>query len=280
LAQGPSIEQQFDIVFGKGGEVDLKLDFARPSKGGPFPLIICIHGGGWQKGHHHGYRWAIKWLAEKGYAAATVEYRLAPKYKFPAQVEDVKAAVRFFRAKAKEFNIDPDRIGAWGDSVGGYLATMLGLTDKKDNLEGNGGNPDYSSKVQAVVNYYGGADLRTWKLDALGDVAIRLGFNGKDLNGVIKDFVGTADRNDPITKRATAATYADPKDPPILTIHGTLDILVPIDEGRRFHEALKKAGVDSTLVEMPGANHGFKGADRAKAEKLLLEFFERHLMKR
>ena len=267
------------IVFAAVGQRELRLDLCTPAGDGPFPLIVCIHGGGWQSGNRHAFSEATRWLARQGYAAVTVDYRLAPRHRFPAPIEDVKAAVRFMRANAARYNIDPDRIGVWGRSAGGHLATMVGLTDKEDGLEGEGGSADRSSRVQAVVNFFGGFDVRTLKLSSAGEAELREGFGGKGLDGLVRDLLGTADRTDPIMKRAAAATYADTDDPPVLSVHGTDDVLVPIAEARSFNQALKDAGVDSSLVELSDAGHGFAGRHQREARKVLLEFFDRHLRK-
>src|SRR5262249_22409445 len=149
----------------------LQLDLAMPKDGdGPFPAVVCIHGGGWRGGSRQdltrsipplGGRSLIEYLAGRGYVAATVSYRLAPKDKFPAQIEDCKAAVRWLRANAKKYKINPERFGAVGFSAGGHLVSLLGTSDKDDALEGNGGNPEQSSRVQAVVNFFGPTDFTT-----------------------------------------------------------------------------------------------------------------------
>ena len=138
----------------------LQLDMARPSTAsGPLPAIICIHGGGFRAGSRDGYLGLIQQLAGRGYVAVTVSYRLAPKYPFPAAVHDVKAAVRWLRANAKKYNIDPNRIGATGGSAGGHLALYLGVTGDVAAIEGDGGNAGPSSAVQCVVNVYGPSDF-------------------------------------------------------------------------------------------------------------------------
>src|SRR5205085_2993291 len=121
---------------------------------GRFPCVLCIHGGGFRAGSRDGYNAQIVRLAEKGYVAVTVSYRLAPKYPFPAAVHDTKAAVRWLRANAKKYNIDPERIGVTGGSAGGHLALFLGVTSDVKEFEGDGGNPTQSSKVACVVNVY------------------------------------------------------------------------------------------------------------------------------
>jgi alpha/beta hydrolase fold len=214
VAAAPVVEK--DIVYGKGGEEELRLDLARPAEGkGPFPLVVCIHGGAWRAGIKAAHHPTIRLLAEKGYVAATVQYRLAPKAAFPAQVEDVKCAVRFLRANAKKYDIDPTRVAALGDSAGGHLSLLLGLMDASDGLEGKGGHADQPSKVQAVVNYFGPTDLSAWAPTKLGDDLLKFGLN-RDGNGILTDFLGTADRKAAIMKKASPVTYIDAKDPPIL----------------------------------------------------------------
>ncbi len=147
-AQDPKPEARVDrdLLYGKAGDADLKLDLAMPKDGpGPFPVVVCIHGGGWTHGDRADLRTTIETLAGRGYVAVSVDYRLAPKDRFPAAVEDCKAAVRWLRANARQFKIKPDRIGVVGFSAGAHLACLLGVTRKADGLEGTGGNPDESA---------------------------------------------------------------------------------------------------------------------------------------
>ena len=131
----------------------------RKTGDGPFPAILCIHGGGFRAGTRQGYDGLCVQLAEQGYVAVTVSYRLAPKYPFPAAIHDVKAAVRWLRANAAKYHIDPERIGVTGGSAGGHLAQFLGVTGDVKEFEGDGGNPEQSSRVACVVNYYGPSDF-------------------------------------------------------------------------------------------------------------------------
>ena len=136
----------------------LQVNLARPKGEGPFPAVLCIHGGGFRAGSRQGYDGLIKKLAERGYVAVTASYRLAPKYQFPA-VYDVKAAVRWLRANATKYHIDPERIGVTGGSAGGHLAQFLGNTAGVAAFEGDGGNPTQPSRVACVVNMYGPSDF-------------------------------------------------------------------------------------------------------------------------
>jgi len=257
---------QRDIVYGKVDGVNLKLDLAKPPTGdGPFPLVVCIHGGAWRMGNKAGYHKKIADFAKGGYVAATVEYRFCPQHKFPAQIEDVKCAVRFLRAHAKEYKIDPAKVAALGDSAGGHLSLLLGLMDPADGLEGNGGSPDQSSKVQAVVNYYGPTDFTmpgVWS-------PLVLAWMG--------DFLGTKDEKSPVVAQASPITYVNKGDPPVLTFQGTLDPLVPVDQAKRLHETLKKAGVTEHLEIIEGGGHGFGGANNERTLKMTREFLDRHL---
>ena len=146
LMQRSAMRSSFDIAATKG------LDH-------PVPAVVVIHGGGWSGGKRQDMTPIAKQITAHGYVAPTISYRLAPKHRFPAQIEDVKAAVRYLRAHAKELNIDPKRIGAMGVSAGAHLSLMLGTMDSEDGLEGDGGNPDQPSKVQAVVSYVGPINL-------------------------------------------------------------------------------------------------------------------------
>src|SRR5438093_4216846 len=149
-----------DIEYTNPDEQHLRLDLARPKVGdGPFPAVVCIHGGGFRAGSRKGYDSLCICLAEQGYVAVTVTYRLAPKYQFPAAIHDVKAAVRWLRANAKKYQVHPDRIGVTGGSAGGHLAQFLGVTADARQFEGDGGNPEQSSRVACVVNYYGPSDF-------------------------------------------------------------------------------------------------------------------------
>jgi acetyl esterase/lipase len=149
-----------DIEYTNPDDQHLQLNLARPAKiEGRAPAILCIHGGGFRAGKREGWDERCRKLAARGYVAVTASYRLAPKYQFPAAIYDVKAAVRWLRANADKYQIDPERIGVVGDSAGGHLVQFLGVTGGVVQFEGEGGNPEFSSRVNCVVNYYGPSDL-------------------------------------------------------------------------------------------------------------------------
>jgi acetyl esterase/lipase len=243
------IRNERDLVFGKGGATELKLDLAMPKEGdGPFPVVVCIHGGGWIRNDRQQMHATIDVLAGRGYVAVSPSYRLAPDAKFPAQIEDVKACVRWLRANAKTYKINPDRIGAIGFSAGAHLACLLGVTDKDDGLEGEGGNADQSSRVQCVVSFFGPTDLTSdgWPKKVVEDNLIPF------LGGSIKD-------KPEQYKKASPITYVKKDAPPFLFFHGDKDKTVNPEQSNRMCEALKKAGGSAAVIVMEGEEHGWAG---------------------
>ena len=155
-----SVQWETGIEYANPDGTHLQLNLARPKAGdGPFPTVLCIHGGGFRAGKRESYDALCLKLAERGYVAATITYRLAPQHKFPAAVHDTKAAVRWLRANAKAYKINPDKIGVTGGSAGGHLAQFLAVTANVPQFEGNGGNAEQSSRVACVVNVYGPSDF-------------------------------------------------------------------------------------------------------------------------
>jgi acetyl esterase/lipase len=274
LAQkGPNVPDT--VVFGTGIEYTnpddqhLKLDMARPKDGnGPFPTILCIHGGGFRAGTRDGYDGLCIKLAEKGYVAVTITYRLAPKYPFPAAIYDSKAAVRWLRANASKYKIDPDRIGVTGSSAGGHLAQFLAVTGDVKEFEGDGGNPTQSSKVSCVVNVYGPSDFTKSygkSVDAAEVLPLFLG--------------GNLEKARPLHIRASPLYWVTPNAAPTLCIHGTDDKYVAHEQAVWMVDKLKAANVEADLLTLEGAGHGFKGKDAETSEKALMAFFDKHLKK-
>lgn len=277
--QERSILFEKDVVYGKVSGSELKLDLARPASGkGPFPAVVWLHGGGWQAGSKSDNGTAIRNLAKQGYVAAAVEYRFAPRFPFPAQIEDAKCAVRYLRAHARELNLNPERIGACGESAGGQLALLLGLMDSKDGLEGKGGYAGQSSKVQAVVSFVSATDFRKLrKPPREAEEAVRGYYGGKSLDQVMTEFLGTLDPEAPVMCQVSPVTYVNPGDPPVLTFYGDKDPFVGVEQGEFLDAALKKAGVDSKMVIVKGGGHGWSGKDKERTDRLTLEFLDRHL---
>lgn len=265
-----------NVTYGKAGDTELKLDLARQQGDGPFPAIVFIHGGGWSGGNRQMYRGQIQEAAQRGYVAATISYRLM-KYDeakketttadpiFPAQIHDAKAAIRWVRANATKYNIDPNRIGVTGGSAGGHLSLLVGLTDPASGLEGDSGNPEQSSRVQAVVNVFGPTDMVYCLEKSSAPWIVRLFMGGTPAE------VGER------YKAASPITYVSDNDPPVLTLHGDHDALVPIEQATALDTKMKAVGASHTLMVFEGQGHGFGGEDNKKAWDATWEFFDRHL---
>jgi len=264
------------VTFEKGIEYTnpdnqrLQLNVARPKTGdGPFPCVLFIHGGGFRAGNREGYNAQIIRMADRGYVAVTVSYRLAPKYPFPATVHDTKAAVRWLRANAKKYNVDADNIGVTGGSAGGTLAQMLGVTTGVKEFEGDGGNPEQSSAVKCVVNVYGANDFTKSygkSVDAHEVLPLYLG--------------GNLEKARPAHIRSSPLYWVTPNAVPTLCIHGTEDKYVHVEQAEMLVEKLKATGVEAELLKLEGAGHGFKGKDAETAEKAMIAFFDKHLKKK
>lgn len=263
------VEIEKGVVYARIGDREMQLDLARPTESdGPFPAVVCLHGGGWRAGDRNNMAQTIQVLAGRGYVAITPSYRFAPKDAFPAQVEDCKAAVRWLRANAKTYKLNPERIGVVGLSAGGHLACMLGLTKPEDGLEGKGGNGQESSKVQAVVSFFGPTDFtrKTWTK------------NIED--GVLKPFLGgTLEEKGNAYKKASPATYVHKEAPPVLLFHGTKDAIVDVEQSRLLAEKLKAAGANARLVELEGEGHAWGGEKLVQSVAEMVKFFDEHLKK-
>ncbi len=258
-----------DLIYAKVGDVSLKLDLARPSSGtGPFPGLLVIHGGAWRAGNKADMGSLIADAAQHGYIAISPQYRFCPKETFPTQVYDVKAVVRWLRSHAKEYHLDVDHIGAMGFSAGGHLALMLGVAGPSDGLEGSVPSDAPSSRVQAVVNYFGPTDLTA---NDIPEVTMPL----------LNDFLGgpLADKLE-VAKKASPLTMVTKDDPPILTFQGTKDPLVPHSQAIKLAEAQTRAGVAGRVELMLGSGHGWSGPNLVHTMLMTYEFMDRYLKPR
>ena len=267
-----------DVEYGKGGDVSLKLDIIRPKTQpkSPMPVVIFIHGGGWRNGSKEGGVQHLLPLAQKGYFCASINYRLTGIAPFPAQIEDCKCAIRWMRGNAKKYNADPKRIGVWGTSAGGHLVALLGTSAGRKDLEGKGGWAGYSSRVQAVCDWFGPTDFLYWAEEVTNKGIDIAKLDNEVAGGAIsKLFGGPFSRKQDVARQASPITYVTKDDPPFLIMHGDQDNLVPLSQSQVFHDALQKAGVESTLKILEGAGHGF--GPKYEADKTVLEFFDKHL---
>lgn len=257
-----------DVVYATPAGKPVLLDLYVPDlPAGLHPLIIWVHGGGWLGGDKSKPP-ALALFTGHGYALASIDYTLTQVAKWPAQIYDCKAAIRWLRAHAGDYNLDPERFGVWGGSAGGHLVAMIGVTGGMKQFEGDLGNPGVSSRVQAVADCCGPSDFTTienfkseedW--ENRGSVTTRL------LGGPIS-------KNLEIARLASPVTWIAKDDPPFLVMHGEKDTDVPFNQGEAFAAALAKAGVSVKFAPVAGAGHNlFFPATFS----IILDFFDDHL---
>jgi acetyl esterase/lipase len=260
-----------DLIYANpDGRQPQHLDLFVPKEGpGPFPLVVWIHGGSWQTGSKAGAGGVLR-LTSFGYAAASIDYRLTDVAKFPAQIEDCKAAIRWLRAHAAQYRIDPDRIGVWGASAGGHLVALLGTTGNTREFD-VGANLDVSSRVQAVCDFYGPSDF----------LAIINGPNSHVLNtadGPVGKLLGGPPREmSDAARRASPVTYVAKDNAPFLIVHGTLDPTVPPAQSQILYDLLVQTGVEAQMHFIPGAKHGGPEFSSPEINAMIRAFFDRHL---
>ena len=238
-----------DVVYSSYGARQLHLDLYLPKEGkGPFPGVVYIHGGGWSAGNKTAFQRQAAYMATKGFVGACIEYRLSGEAKYPAAVYDSKAAVRWLRANAATYHVNPNRIGAAGGSAGGHLVALLASSWKAKELEGDGGNPGVSSRVQAVAAFNPVTDfVIIGKTLADGGAAT-----------AVSTFMGGPYPAKPdLWAQASPMTYVDADCAPILFLHGTADTTVPYGQSVDMMNKLKSAGVKTDLFSAEGAKHGF-----------------------
>jgi acetyl esterase/lipase len=258
-----------DVAYVTDGHLRQKLDlFIPPDATKPLPLIIWVHGGAWLAGSKEQCP-ALPFL-KRGYAAASINYRYSQQAIFPAQIQDCKAAVRWLRAHAKENNLDPDRFGVWGASAGGHLVALLGTTGDVKKFD-VGENLNVSSRVQAVVDFFGPTDFTQMSKYSLPNSP----FDHDATNAPEALLIGGAvQENKDKAAAANPITYITKNDPPFLIMHGNKDNLVPYQQSELLRDALQKAGVPVTLKIVEGAGHGFGGRE---IDRQVAEFFDRRL---
>lgn len=259
----PMVRFHGDIPYIENGHALQRLDLYVPeTRDGPLPLIVWIHGGAWNQGSKRNCP-ALPWT-KKGFVVASIDYRLCQDSPFPAQIEDCKAAIRWLRTHAAAYKIDPARVVAWGGSAGGHLASLVGTS--ADAAEWEQGHPAGLSRVQAVIDWFGRADLTPVCTDpswADSPSASLLGGSGQSV----------AD----LARKASPIFHVSGDDPPFLIMHGDRDELVPLAQSKRFAEALKEAGVGVTLVVLKGAGHGGEEFLERSQVRMIDSFLAAHL---
>jgi acetyl esterase/lipase len=266
----PDVNVERNLVYKQVDGRSLRLDIYTPkSITHSLPVALWIHGGGWSRGSKE-QRPPVNLMAH-GYATVSIEYRLSGEAPFPAQIEDCKAAVRWLRANAAAYHLDPDHIGAWGHSAGGHLSALLGTSGGVAALEGGGDNLSYSSRVQAVCVLSGPTDI----LSLYESVSNATQGSAQRARSFIEQFLGgSTEENKAKAIAASPTTYVSKGDPPFLVIHGENDLSIPVSQSETFVEKLKAAGVDATLVVAEGRGHGVGGPRFASQ---ITSFFDKYL---
>jgi acetyl esterase/lipase len=260
-----------DLAYVENGHQRQKLDLYVPKEGSqPLPVILWIHGGGWQSGSKDQCLPLRQGYASRGYAIASIGYRLSDDAVFPAQIEDCKAAIRWLRAHAKQYHLDPNRFGVWGSSAGGHLVALVGTSGSVKTFD-VGKHLDQSSRVQAVCDFYGPTDfVRFVTTPGYERHSQATAPEAKLLGGAVLENKEKASRANPIT-------YVDHDTPPYLIIHGDQDPTVPINQSQALFEALKKAGTGVRFHTIHGAGHGGPGFSSPEIDEMVAAFFDRHL---
>ncbi|WP_084544443.1 alpha/beta hydrolase [Chroogloeocystis siderophila] len=262
-----------NVEFTRGQEYQLKMDILHPTKlpKQPMPVIVWIHGGAWREGNKEQGLKRLVAFARQGFFCATIEYRLSHEAIFPAQIEDCKCAIRFLRAHAQQFHLDPQRVGVWGVSAGGHLAALVGTTQDIPELEGHGGWEEYSSSVQAVCDWYGPTDFLK-----INDFPRKVDFTS-EASPEAALIGGVIEANPEKAAKANPITYINPTNPPFFIIHGENDLLVPLNQSQLLFDALTKVGVEASLEIVKGAGHGDQKFDSPILLKKVENFFKNHL---
>jgi acetyl esterase/lipase len=261
-----------DLAYVVNGHARQNLDLYVPSDGQNLPLIIWIHGGAFRMGSKEGLEFdavPLEYLAQ-GYAVASINYRLSQHALFPAQIEDCKAAVRWLRAHSEQFNLDAHHFGVWGPSAGGHLAAMLGTAGAVAAFE-VGDYLGVSSRVQAVVDYFGPTDFLQMDAQRLPDGMLHNPPDSPEsqlVGGAIQDHKQRVAQANPIT-------YVTSDAPPFLIVHGDRDPLVPYQQSVLLDAALRQAGVAVTFYPVAGAGHG--GFTDPRVPELTQAFFAKYL---
>jgi len=269
-----------DMAYVANGHERQKLDLYLPSSGlRPLPLIVAVHGGAWSrndKADHANTAWLVPILVKAGYAVASLNYRFSQHATFPAQIHDVKAAVRWLRSNASTYGLDPTRFGAWGPSSGGHLVNLLGTSAGVNAMDGTLGPTDQSTRVQAVVDWYGATDFLQMDAHRLPNSDTHDSPDSPEsrlLGGPLEKMHEAATAANPIT-------YITRDDPPFFIFHGDNDHTVPPHQSTLLRDALATAGVKVQFHAVAGADHGGPLFQTEEIARMLMGFFDQHLKRR
>jgi acetyl esterase/lipase len=265
-------ETKTDIEYARVGDQALKLDLYLPKVNNP-PLLIYVHGGAWRAGSKTDV--PILKLLNHGFAIASVDYRLSTEAAFPAQVHDIKAAIRFLRAKAEHYHLNAASVGIVGSSAGGHLAALVGVTNGHPALEGTVGQPlSQSSSVQCIVSLYGAANLQTI-LSQSTDFGLQMRVPALELL-----LGGQPDQKPELARLASPVAQLDSKDPPLLLIHGDADPQMPAAQSQEFEQAYKALSLPVQYLVMPESKHGGPEFFDSERTALMAQFLQMNLVKK
>jgi acetyl esterase/lipase len=263
VAQEPTTR---DVEYANVGGTALKLDLYLPAKRSA-PLIVWVHGGAWRAGSKESPPYLD--LVDQGYAFASVDYRLSTQAPFPAQIHDIKAAIRFLRAKASDYGYDASRIGIMGSSAGGHLAALVGVTNGNKELEGTVGNClKESSDVQCIISLFGASNLQSI-LSQSTEYGLKVRVPALQL------LLG--DHPDKVPDLAKLASPVDNNHPPLLLIHGAADPQMPPQQSEELAKAYEALKLPVRLNLIVGAKHGGREFNDAQRRKIMSEFLDSYL---
>jgi acetyl esterase/lipase len=270
----PGVKAERNISYVENGHRNQVLDLFLPEQRSdkPLPLMIWIHGGAWMAGNQANP--PVLYLLSKGFAVASVQHRFSSDALWPAQAYDCKAAIRFLRANAAKYNFDSDHFGVGGDSSGAHLAAFVGTTGDVKEMEGDLGNPNVSSRVQAVVDWFGPTDFTLMAQQAGPRIMIQHDAPNSPESRLLG---GPVQEKRDAAKTANPLTYIDKNDPPFLIMHGDDDQIVPLGQSVILAKALVDAGVEVTMKTIPGAGHEGPQFRTPESQRLIEEFLSRHL---
>jgi acetyl esterase/lipase len=272
---GNGVVIQRDVVYNRDSSRPLTLHLLRPSAPptSPLPVVVYIFGGAFRHGNKESGIPHVTPLVQRGYACACVEYRLSGEVKFPAPIHDVKCAVRFLRASASELGLAAERIGAWGHSSGGYLATMLGVTAGRAEFEGTGGWPEWSSAVQAVCDFFGPTDfLQMNRAGSTQDHDAADSPESELIGGPIQERPAEVTRANPITYVRDGHTL-----PPFLIVHGDRDPLVPFNQSELLAEAMSRVHAEFEFRRVVEGGHGGPQFESPERMERVGVFFDKNI---
>ena len=268
---------EYDVKYVPNGDDAQALDIYFPETPAdkPLPLLIWIHGGGWAAGSKAGNPY-LGQLA-RGYVTASIEYRFSQKAPFPAQIQDCQAAIRWLRANAKKYSIDPERVGVGGASAGGHLSALVATSGGKKAFPAIGGNEDQSDRVQCVCDIFGPTNFWTVIAQAEDDKNVKNIFKWNNGDPYSKLIAAKLGEDKEKCEAVSPVHYVSKDNPPFLILHGDHDTLVPYAQSVELQAALTKAGVEATLQKLPGAGHGGPAFNLPALANLTNRFFDKHL---